>query len=765
MKQIKAPDGSIINFPDGTPDSVIINTMAKAYGGSGTNKDYPNPAAGLRVDPGAVRQTLGLPQRAPAPPAGLFGDKKAPYGVGGMVAASVGARPKAPVAVDMAKSVPTGLAEGTAGLLGLPADGANAVVSGLDWAGRNLGRATGLYTPEQYDAAMVAPRSAPQLKQPLLPTSRQVNDTIQGATGPYYQPQTTAGGYARTIASFVPGSLSGGQGAAGRLMPAVLGGGASETAGLLTKGTPYEPWARLAGGAVGAGIGGAVTQPARASTEIYNATKNATPTDLAAAAARLKAGQAQGIHLTWPEALDSVTQGRTNATRLLRTAESTKEGSAKLAPQLSARPAQVQAAINANLNKIAPPVTDPFSLASRAQQAGEGVISRMSSAVQANAEPIYARLPGNKLPISELDPATGQMVPKYGLLKNDPSYQEALADLRNNPRKNNAPVVRGQPLTYANLPDNDLAVINKVSTNLGTMSDKAAGTPMNPGDRWDASLISDAKGLADQLASEANPDYALARQTYGTGQQAFVDPLRVGPIGTLARSADRSTALNGQTAALYPSASEILPGASNTIGTNLGLLNEVDPGVASALTRQHLEGVANETAGKVGPNNLPDPWGGAKFARKVDGSPEQSANLRAGIGAAAGDPTASDWSDLLDVLHTTGARVKPSQGAASFGEDMHDFERAANLAGALPHALANPNPGDWLKRAGDTYERWRLGKVGGEIADTTTGTPDEQMQALTDAYNKQPSGVGGTGLRALLPAAPTIPFPQAQPAF
>src|SRR6185312_6347185 len=29
--QIKAPDGSIAQFPDGTPDSVITSAMAKAY--------------------------------------------------------------------------------------------------------------------------------------------------------------------------------------------------------------------------------------------------------------------------------------------------------------------------------------------------------------------------------------------------------------------------------------------------------------------------------------------------------------------------------------------------------------------------------------------------------------------------------------------------------------------------------------------------------------------------------------------------------------
>jgi len=31
--QIEAPDGSVVEFPDGTPDTVIENAMRQEYGG------------------------------------------------------------------------------------------------------------------------------------------------------------------------------------------------------------------------------------------------------------------------------------------------------------------------------------------------------------------------------------------------------------------------------------------------------------------------------------------------------------------------------------------------------------------------------------------------------------------------------------------------------------------------------------------------------------------------------------------------------------
>lgn len=79
--------------------------------------------------------------------------------------------------------------------------------------------------------------------------------------GEGYQPQTTLGQYAHTGSEFLGGAfLPGGpiRKAAMVAMPAV----ASETAGQLTEGTPWEPWARFAGALAGGGL--AAASPGRA---------------------------------------------------------------------------------------------------------------------------------------------------------------------------------------------------------------------------------------------------------------------------------------------------------------------------------------------------------------------------------------------------------------------------------------------------------------------------------------------------------------------
>lgn len=140
--------------------------------------------------------------------------------------------------VDVARSIPGGLAKGVAGLVGIPGDikaaadaGTQAVLQGI-----GLGK-------QQGEAGTV---QAPQ----ILPTSQQVADTVAAPFGGFYQPQTTAGEYAQTAAEFAPAALSPG-GAVARAARVLVPAVASETAGQLTKGGPYEAPARAAGALAG----------------------------------------------------------------------------------------------------------------------------------------------------------------------------------------------------------------------------------------------------------------------------------------------------------------------------------------------------------------------------------------------------------------------------------------------------------------------------------------------------------------------------------
>src|SRR5690606_8530489 len=88
-------------------------------------------------------------------------------------------------------------------------------------------------------------------KGQLLPHYGDAKKFVEGYTGKFYEPQTTAGKYARTVGEFAPMALNPTVGVATRVASTVGGGLASEAAGQATEGTAAEPWARLAGGVVG----------------------------------------------------------------------------------------------------------------------------------------------------------------------------------------------------------------------------------------------------------------------------------------------------------------------------------------------------------------------------------------------------------------------------------------------------------------------------------------------------------------------------------
>lgn len=160
---------------------------------------------------------------------------------------------------DVAKSAGRGVMEGAAAVAGLPGD----IAGGLDWIGnkafdaaRNL--IAGPREPEKQAAIDKARADLPR----FLPSSRDVIGAADSVTGGAleYSPRTTAGEYARTVGSFIPGAVTLGGGIGTGLRGAlgaaskygILPGLASEAGGQLTEGKPYEPFARVAGALIGA---------------------------------------------------------------------------------------------------------------------------------------------------------------------------------------------------------------------------------------------------------------------------------------------------------------------------------------------------------------------------------------------------------------------------------------------------------------------------------------------------------------------------------
>ncbi len=155
------------------------------------------------------------------------------------------ATPEVSTAADIAKSGSVGLARGAIGLAGLVGDITDLGAKGLRAAEAYISDKVGIkpYQPPVADGQSILNK---------IPTSDSITKAVEGVTGEFYKPQTTAGKYAQTIGEFAPGVI-GGPGSLGAKMlrnvvaPAIT----SEAAGQATEGTAFEPWAR-AGGALAA---------------------------------------------------------------------------------------------------------------------------------------------------------------------------------------------------------------------------------------------------------------------------------------------------------------------------------------------------------------------------------------------------------------------------------------------------------------------------------------------------------------------------------
>jgi hypothetical protein len=158
---------------------------------------------------------------------------------------------------DVASSFGRGVAKGAIGLAGLPGDVSHLVGEGVEKAGEFLG---------------AAPRPVPNLSGP--PTSAALTKDVEGVTGKFGKPETTAGKYAESVGEFVPSAAIGPGGIATKAATTLAGGVGAEAGGELTEGTALEPYGRFAGGLVagaGTGLASAMGQEARLAARLPTA--------------------------------------------------------------------------------------------------------------------------------------------------------------------------------------------------------------------------------------------------------------------------------------------------------------------------------------------------------------------------------------------------------------------------------------------------------------------------------------------------------------
>jgi hypothetical protein len=595
----------------------------------------------------------------------------------------------------IAKQAGVGLAKGAAGLAGLPGDVQQLAQKGADYLKDKL---SGIHWPEpseegkrnaeRYGSSGDLGPSFP------MPTSADIQGAVEKITGPWRKPQNQTEADAETLGEFVPAALAGPGGVARKVITqAAIPAAAGITAGRLTDQNPYV---KALAGFVAGGAGALASGPSSAESIIRSKIPaSVTEQDITRAGQLIDHGQARGMTLTWPEALSRVT-GQPVLTDTQRILESHGQTRAAMNDVLAPRAAQVEQATRNELGQAFGPASqNPSMLGPQAQQAAEGTLNQMRSAINRATRPSY-------------DAAGQTLVPVqvHAAMIADPLFEDALNAVRNDPARNAR--VRGHS-------DRSVAVYDAVKKELEERAQNASN-PVQPGH---SQAVSSATGeMADTVRNVAiasdrqaaggpgavsNYEQALADQA--RLRQQYLEPLQRGPLGKLAETPDTKRAIN----ALFPS--NPLPASEGEIRDAVGAVVRTRPAVAQQLVRAHAEMVFNEAARDL--QGGANAFSGAKFAKVIAGNSQQRANLQAAIEALPnGQERWHGFEQLLDIMSATGTR-QPKGSLTAF--NALEIPSMSN-SGLMDIATKGASPGKWMSFANDTFKAWSLGRNLDQIA-------------------------------------------------
>lgn len=587
--------------------------------------------------------------------------------------------PKVGAGEDVLRTIPGGLARGVTATAGVLGDAQNIGQRGFNWvADRALGVAQDM-TGNDFGVAHHPHTQA--VDHGILDgggiTSADLNHGVQDIAGPYHEPQSwqgraadTASGVAASTAIF-PGSLL------AKAMRIAVPTAGSAAAGEATRGTKYEPAARIAGLLAGGTLQNAGESIANAPTRLMSKALAGTTPEQLADAIRLQQSAASlpggGIHITPPEAL-----GSPGMLGLQHFAENAPAGRALAAPIFADRPEAVARVVRALADRVAPADTAPAASAIRNQGAAQGVLTQQRQAINATASPHYEALESNVIPDEQFQTLAGV-----------PAYADALAQVRGDKLLN---------ADIAHLPDNDLAVVNETVKKLDQSAMAHQQTATNPaGDNRRASLYTAARAQADQLAGDVSPDWRAARDIVAQGHEQVLDPLAGGPVGRIAKTDQ----IPRQVGALFPAK----PPEGSAVET-AAAASMLPPEVTANITRHHLIDALNSE--NVGTMAGPSQWVGGRYAKAIAGHDERAAALDATLRALDSTGDLSAHKDaLIEALRATGKRVPPGSGTAFNDQQASVFGKSPGPVGLVTKILDPLHWGQAIDHAvgGRLYER------------------------------------------------------------
>lgn len=585
---------------------------------------------------------------------------------------------------DITKSIGGGLVRGTAKLAGAVTDTLpNALMAGSDYIAEKI---TGEKRQQPTQVLF------PGLRDELTPEGWQRN--IEKATGPAYEPKTTAGKFANTAAEFVPGGVWGKLPNIARnaIAYGVIPGLASEAAGqVVGEGSPYEQYARLAGGLAGGFASAGALRTGASGRLLRDATEGATPQQLDRMETLMEHAARQGTPLSRAEALQYVTAGATGIGDL----QHKVEGLGGMRDFYAPRPAQNQAAARNAFDTIAPPNAQPSNIGPTIGGHAENIVGDVQTAINRATRPLYQAAEAQRV---------GPQV--HNALMTDPLYARTLQEVRNNPALNR---------TIENMPDDAVGVVDLVQRRLREAADNAKIPGQASTSNLAAANFQDARTApiaAAEAVTGSRPGiqgyYESARAAQEQLRERYLQPILNGPLGKIAA---KDTTTKKAIETLFPT--DPLAGSQHEIGDAMTALVNRSPTTARALVRAHAEGVFNEAA-----QNLvsgPSQTGGAKFAAVLRGNPQQSTNLETAVRALPnGDATWTGFNRFLDIMEAQGQRQAVGSRTAFNGPVIDTLKDggAVNTVGKLAAGGGLKLP----QKVMEAVDRWNVGRNVDELS-------------------------------------------------
>lgn len=586
------------------------------------------------------------------------------------------ARPMGPVE-DFGRSYVTGLEKAGTSILGLPA----AIARTAGDAYRDIADVTHL-DPSQ-STPFQPPYRGPTTGAPAprLPTPQVLDEKVQHVAGPYHVPQYDTGDLGEilggnSIAALAPG------GPGVRLARVVIPSLTAQGAGDLAP-EKYKALARTAGGAAG-GLGeGAFEAAAEAGPRLFgDAARNLTADQTAQVVALRQRARQMGIDLTVPEAVQQVTNGATGLGRVQRLVENANRTAPRMTEYFAPRPGQVRDATMGFADYVAPGGQSPGMLGLDAQQAAVRAQQAANRTRRAASSPAYRA-------------ADAQTVDQQAMADILANIDTSIAADKTGLIAPRLTQLRGNLTDASGAPILDIGNLATARNHWREVFDLPP-TGEAPITKRQAEMIG---GHLDDLDAllKANPNYAAGDAAYADASRNIVDPLNAGPVGDIAKTGD----VGAQTAALHPANPPL--GQPAETAAAYGALNDQQAGLAEALMRQHVGNTFNRSARDLvgGPN----PYGGARFAKDIQGNAEQAATMNAGLDAI--DPTGDmkgRWGDLVDALQATGWRQPPGAMTAFNLEDQNIAKQAPGIVRAIG---AIGDPLEWTKN----LSNWTGGRL------------------------------------------------------